>query len=128
MVLRMKNSIILGVHWKIRLLEVEGFTKKKYRGEDCLKRGAWTVFWFKRGLRKKEGVVFLRGALILKAHYEEPVRVRSWKSQSSCISLIPKNKAKMKKFREVRVSSSKKIGWFDKVLPRTTKQCYILLI
>ena len=128
MVLRMKNSIILGVHWKIRLLGVQGFTKNKYRGEDCPKRGAWTVCQFKRWLRKKDGVVFLTGALIPKAHYEEPVRVRSWNSQSSRISLITKNKAKIKKFREVRVSSSKKIGWFDKELPRTTKQCYILLI
>ena len=31
MVLRMKNFNVLGVHWKIRLLE-EGFTKNQYRG------------------------------------------------------------------------------------------------
>ena len=33
--------------------------KNQYRGEDCLKRGAWTVCQFKEGgLGKKEGVVF----------------------------------------------------------------------
>ena len=29
-------------------------------GMDCLKRGAWAVCRFKRGLGKKEGVMFLR--------------------------------------------------------------------
>ena len=58
--LRMKNLNILGVHWKIRIL-VRGFTKKQYREGDCPKRGAWTICKFKRGLGKKEGVVFLRG-------------------------------------------------------------------
>ena len=36
-----------------------GFTKNRYRGDDCLKRtgggGAWTVCRFKEGLGKKEG-------------------------------------------------------------------------
>ena len=31
--------------------------------------------------------------------------------------MIPTNSAKMKKFWEVRVPSSKKTGWFDKELP-----------
>ena len=36
--------------------------RNQYMGEDCLKRGAWTVCRFKGGgLSKKEGVVFLRG-------------------------------------------------------------------
>ena len=35
--------------------------KKQYRGRDCLKRWAWTVCQFKGRLRKKEGVVSLRG-------------------------------------------------------------------
>ena len=48
---------------------------------------------------------------------QEPLRVRSWNFQSSHISMIPTNGAKMKKFLEVRVSSSKKIGWFDMELP-----------
>ena len=32
---------------------------------DCLKRGVWTVCWFKGGLDKKEGVVFLTGLITL---------------------------------------------------------------
>ena len=54
----------MGVHWKIRFLE--RVHKKQFfigvgAGVDCLKRGAWIVCRFKRGLGKKEGVVFLRG-------------------------------------------------------------------
>ena len=41
-----------------------GFTKNQYRGEDCLKREAWTVCQFMGRLDKKEGVVFLMGGLI----------------------------------------------------------------
>ena len=48
---------------------------------------------------------------------QEPLGVRNWNFQSSHISMIPRNGAKMKKFWEVRVSSSKKIGWFDMELP-----------
>ena len=39
---------------------------------------------------------------------QEPLGVRSWNFQSSHISMIPTNGAKVKKFWEVRVSSSKK--------------------
>ena len=35
--------------------------KNQYIRGHCLKRGVWTVYRFKRGLGKKEGVVFLRG-------------------------------------------------------------------
>ena len=48
---------------------------------------------------------------------QEPLEVRNWNFQSSHISMIPTNGAKMKKFWEVRVSSSKKIGRFDMELP-----------
>ena len=48
---------------------------------------------------------------------QEPQGVKSWNFQSSYISMIPTNGAKMKQFWEVRVSSSKKIGWFDMELP-----------
>ena len=47
----------------------------------------------------------------------EPLGVRNWNFQSSHISMIPTNDTKMKKFWEVRVSRSKKIGWFDMELP-----------
>ena len=50
----------MGVHWKI-CFSVEGFTKKQYIGENCIKRGTWTICRLKGGLAKKEGVVFLRG-------------------------------------------------------------------
>ena len=30
--------------------------KNQYKGGDCLKKGAWTVYKFKWGLGKKEGV------------------------------------------------------------------------
>ena len=30
-----------------------GFMKNHYRGGDCLKRGAWTVCRFKKGLARK---------------------------------------------------------------------------
>ena len=47
----------MGVHWKIRFLE--RVHKKQFfigvgAGVDCLKRGAWIVCRFKRGLGKKE--------------------------------------------------------------------------
>ena len=48
----MKNFNIFAVHGKIRVLE-GGFTKNQYIGEDYLKRGAWTVCRFKRGLARK---------------------------------------------------------------------------
>ena len=71
----MKNFNVFGVHWKIRLLK-EGLgvhEKNNIKGGgDCLKggRGIWTVCWFKEGLGKKEGVVFLRGVWYLDPHYE----------------------------------------------------------
>ena len=48
---------------------------------------------------------------------QKPLGVRNWNVQSSHISMIPTNGAKMKKMWEVRVSSSKEIGWFDMELP-----------
>ena len=45
----MKNQVLEGF-----------FTKNQYIGENCLKKGAWTVFRLKRGLAKKRGVMFLR--------------------------------------------------------------------
>ena len=47
----------------------------------------------------------------------EPLEVRNWNFQSSHISMTHTNGAKMKKFWQVRVSSSKKNGWFDMELP-----------
>ena len=81
--LRMKNVNILGVHRKIWLIGAE-FTKNKYRGGNCLKRGAWTVYGFKGrgggGGGKKEGVVFSRGGWYPNAHY---AWARLW-TLSSC--------------------------------------------
>ena len=48
---------------------------------------------------------------------QESLEVKNWNFQSSHISMIPTNGGKMKKFWEVSVSSSKKIGWFDLELP-----------
>ena len=61
--LRMKNFNILGVRWKVRLLEGRrGSRKTKIEGGNSVKGGdAWTVYQFNGGLSKKEGVVFLRG-------------------------------------------------------------------
>ena len=56
----MKNFNNFGVHWKIQFLAGGGFTKKQYRGGDCLKRGAWTVFRF-----KEEGACQGRGGLMI---------------------------------------------------------------
>ena len=51
----------MGVDWKIWLLR-GGSRKANIEGGDYLKRGAWTVCWFKVGLGKKEGGrVFERG-------------------------------------------------------------------
>ena len=59
MVLRTTNFNIFRVHWKIRLL---GFIlKNQYIGGYCQRGVTWTVCWFKGGLGKKEGVVFLWG-------------------------------------------------------------------
>ena len=56
----MKNVSIMGVHGKIRFL-VGGVHKKPiYRGK-LPEKGAWTVCRFKRGLGKKEAVIFLSG-------------------------------------------------------------------
>ena len=37
------------------------YEKPTYSGRDCLKREAWTVCRFNRGIGKKEGVVFSKG-------------------------------------------------------------------
>ena len=47
---------------------------------------------------------------------QEPLGVRNWNFQSSHISMIPTNGAKMKKFWEVKMSYP---GWFDMELPHT---------
>ena len=44
------------------------FTKNQYRGEDCLKRGAWTVCKTSGGLTRKRGWCF-RGGWYANAHY-----------------------------------------------------------
>ena len=41
----------------------------------CLKRGAWIVCRFKKGLGKKEGIMFWRGGGV-----EIPVQTMSWRS------------------------------------------------
>ena len=74
--LRMKN-FNMGIHWKIRFLRGRGggvFTENQYIGENCLKRGAWSVCRFKGGLAKKREVVFLRGSWYLNAQYESTVK------------------------------------------------------
>ena len=58
--LRMKNFNIFAVHWKIQI-SGGGFTKNQYRGRGCLKRGAFAVCRFKRGLGKKEEVGVFEG-------------------------------------------------------------------
>ena len=61
MILRMKNFNILGVHLKIQLLG-GGVTTNQYRGGDCLKEGAWTVYRFQgRGGLARKRVLFLKG-------------------------------------------------------------------
>ena len=61
--LRMKNFNIMGVHRKIRFLG-GGFTKNRYIGRNCLKRGSLDSFRFKGGLGKKEGNGVFEGCLI----------------------------------------------------------------
>ena len=56
----MKNFNIIGVHWKIRFFG--GVHKKTiYGGENCLKRGPWTIYRFKGDLAKRGGDVFDEG-------------------------------------------------------------------
>ena len=70
--LRMKNVNNMGVHWKIWFLG--GCMKNQYiGGVNCLKREAWIVCRFKRGLGKKEGMMFLKGV-------ETLVHTMSWRS------------------------------------------------
>ena len=52
--LRLKNIDIMGVHWKIWFLR-EALHENQYTGGGCLKRGAWSVCRFKKGLGKKRG-------------------------------------------------------------------------
>ena len=59
----MKNFNIMGVHSKIWFLGGREVTKIKYIG-DCLKRGTWTVWRFKRGLGEKERGGTFDGGLI----------------------------------------------------------------
>ena len=54
----MKNFNIMGVYRKIRVLV--GCMKNQYIGGELLKKGAWVVCRFKRGLGKKEEVMLLR--------------------------------------------------------------------
>ena len=62
MVLRMENFNILGVHWKIQLFVGGGGHEKPIYRRDCLKRGAWTVCWFKGGAwQEGEGWCFWGG-------------------------------------------------------------------
>ena len=56
-----KNKKLWGLTRKSNF-QGEGFTKNQYIRGNCLKREAWTVFRFKSGLGKKEGV-FLRGLI-----------------------------------------------------------------
>ena len=67
----MKNFNNFGVHWKFNFKLGGGFTKKQYRGGDCLKRGAWTVWKFKEeGVwQEREGGVFEGGCWYPDAHY-----------------------------------------------------------
>ena len=58
--LKMTNSKIMGVHWKIQFLGGQVHKKTIDRGS-CLKRGMTGQFKDLRGVYKKEGVVFLRG-------------------------------------------------------------------
>ena len=48
---------------------------------------------------------------------QEPLGVRSRSFESPHSSMIPTNAAKMKKFWEVKVSSSNKTGWYNMELP-----------
>ena len=66
MVLRMKNFDILGVHWKIWLLEV-GSQKTNIEG-GLPKRGgggSWTVCWFKGEAWQERGSGVFEGGLVL---------------------------------------------------------------
>ena len=52
MSLKRENFIIMWAHWKIHFLrkgEGGGHKKKQYVGDNCLRRGAWTVCRFKGG-------------------------------------------------------------------------------
>ena len=49
-----------------------GFMKNQYRGEDCLKRGAWTVCQFKGVLGKE------RGGGVLEGGFDTPMHTMSY--------------------------------------------------
>ena len=59
--IRMKNVSIMGFQKSEIVVFREEFRKIQYIGRYCLKRGGMNRFWFKKGLGKKEGVVFLKG-------------------------------------------------------------------
>ena len=44
--------------------------KHQYIGRDCLKRGNWTVCWFKESLQKRDSGVFEAGGWYSNAHYD----------------------------------------------------------
>ena len=44
--------------------------KHQYIGRDCLKRGDWTVCWFKESLQKRDSGVFEAGGWYSNAHYD----------------------------------------------------------
>ena len=66
----MKNFNIFEVHWKIQFLGGGGGGSQKNNIEEggLPKRGAWTVWRFKRGLARKRGGVF-KGGWYPNAHY-----------------------------------------------------------
>ena len=63
MSLKRENFIIMWAHWKIHFLGKGegGSQKKQYVGDNCLRRGAWTVCRFKGGgLGKREQCTLCR--------------------------------------------------------------------
>ena len=57
---------IMGVHWKIQF---GGSQKNQYIEGISLKRGAWTVFRFKKGAWQKRGSCVFEGGWYPNAHY-----------------------------------------------------------
>ena len=69
-----KNLVIevkLGLKMKNPIFRRGGcFTKNQYRGECCLKRGTWTVCWFKGRCLGRKREWFLRGGRGLIPHVQ----------------------------------------------------------